>query len=132
MTTVANQGVRFGERWFTAPAPLPAAAVPAMFDQAGLYVVMVVDSEWGPKPFRPLYFGESDSIWNRCASGHEKYVTWRRAAGLFVPLYRAVSPMPGSTRAERQAAESALITRYLPPCNERLSVSLAGLLRARR
>lgn len=132
MVTLTNQGVMFGDRWFSAPAPLPGIAFPGLRAQAGLYVVMVYDPQWGPRPFRPLYFGESDDIWNRCTAVHERFAAWRRAAGPSAVLYRALSPMPGATRAQRQAAESALIARYAPPCNERLSMSLAALLSGRR
>jgi hypothetical protein len=81
-------------------------------------------------PYRPLYFGESDSIWGRATPSHEKHASWSREAGT-TALYLAFHHMTGSTRAQRQAVESSLIARYSTPCNERLSFNLEGLFGGR-
>lgn len=121
-------GIKFGRCWFLEPELVPAATRFSLVDQPGLYVALAFDSAWGPRPFRPLYFGESDGIWGRSTNGHEKSGSWRAQVGPFGTVYRALLPMPGSTRAQRQAAESALITQYNTPCNDRLSMSLAALM----
>jgi len=124
--------IKFGQLWFSAPEPVPAETGFSILDGPGLYVVMAYDPSWGRQPFRPLYFGESDGIRGRCTAGHEKCASWRGQVGIFGTVYRALCPMPGSTRAVRQAAESALITNYNTPCNDRLSISLAALMGAAR
>jgi hypothetical protein len=112
-------GIKFGAYWFSEPEPVPSKAF-SIFDQAGLYVVLAYDASWGPRPFRPLYFGESGGIGDRCTSGHEKCSAWRAQVGLLGTVYRALLHMPGSTRVSRQAAESTLIASYNTPCNDRL------------
>jgi hypothetical protein len=124
-------GIRFGAYQFSEPELLPEKACASFLDLQGLYVVLVADAGWRPRQFRPLYFGESDGIWMRATGNHENAESWRRQAGLFAPLYRALCPLPGWTRQQRQTAESALIAEFKTPCNERLSVSLAALLGVR-
>lgn len=84
---------------------------------------MAYDARWTPLPYRPLYFGESDKIWNRATPSHENYESWKREAGTAI-LYRAFHHMTTSSRAQRQARESVLITQYSTPCNQRLSFDL--------
>ncbi len=124
-------GIRFGGQIFTEPALLPQTGASRLLDLPGLYVVLVHDPTWRPRPFRPLYFGESQGVWTRATWAHEKCVDWRQAAGLMTPLYRSVCLLPGWTVSQRRSAESALIAAYGPPCNERLSVDLGALLRRR-
>ena len=124
---VPIDGIVFGGRRFSEPHPIPVTAVAGLPDQAGLYVVLAPDATWGPRPFRPIYFGESGEIWLRSTAGHEKWSAWVDRCGV-QGVYRSLHPMPGSTRRERQAAESALISAYNTPCNDRVSVSLAALL----
>lgn len=127
----AAQGIRFGNHTFSSPEVVADAGFfVASMDSPGLYVVMAYDQAWNPLPYRPLYFGESDRIWGRATPSHENYSSWKRAAGT-VLLYRAFHYMPGSTRAQRQAAESALIALFGTPCNQRLSFNLADLLNRR-
>jgi hypothetical protein len=95
----------------------------------GLYVVLVRDSACSPRPFRPLYFGESQEVWTRASAAHEKCGDWRRAAGFLTPLYRSVCLLPGWTLSQRRAAESALIATYGTTCNERLSIDFGALHR---
>ncbi len=132
-TAAPSSSIVFGDRQFSEPEVLPSGLLGALgaFDHAGLYVVLVRDSGWRPRPFRPVYFGESDGIWRRSTAIHEKWPAWVRHADMSRILYRALHAMPSSTRAERQAAESALIMEYKTPCNERLSMSLGALARLR-
>ena len=122
-------GIRFGAHTFSEPSLLPQAGAGHLLDFAGLYVVLVRDPAWGPRPFRPLYFGESQGVAARVTAAHEKWPDWRREAGILTPLYKAVCLLPGWSPAQRRRAESALIAEYIPPCNERLSASISALLR---
>jgi hypothetical protein len=121
----AAQSIRFAGCIFSAPEPVSNSTLLGLsgFESPGLYVLMAYDAGWAPLPYRPIYFGESDKIWNRATPSHENYENWKREAGT-VTLYRAFHYMTGSTRAERQVRESALITHYNPPCNQRLSFGL--------
>lgn len=117
-------GIRFGSYTFSEPQPLPAGDPQLLLrGTGGLYVVLAPDSSAQPKPYRPLYFGESGCIRSRATSGHEKYQSWCASAGLFAPLFVAYCALPGFTKTQRQMAETDLITHYTPPCNERVSVS---------
>lgn len=127
--TTTTPGIRFGGHLFSEPALLPPSSAASFFDMPGLYVVLVRDSACSPRPFRPLYFGESQDVWARASGTHEKCGDWRLAAGLFTPLYRAVCSLPGWSLSKRRAAESALIASYGTPCNERLSIDFASLRR---
>lgn len=121
----AAQSIRFGNWVFSAPAPVTSNDLLGLggLESPGVYAVMTYDARWTPLPYRPLYFGESDRIWNRATPSHENYESWKREAGTATP-YRALHDMTGSTRVQRQARESALITHYGTPCNQRLSFDL--------
>lgn len=119
----------FGTYIFSAPEVVPASALPAWVpDDSGLYVILAYDVGWTPKPYRPLYFGESQRIRSRATCEHERHVSWGHEAGVFSSLYRALCPLPNFTMSQLQRAESALIAQYNTPCNERLSYSLNRLL----
>ena len=123
-------GINFGGYGFSEPEPLPAATIAyrPQQDSIGLYAIVVFEARCNPRPYRPIYFGESSGIVSRATSSHENYSSWAAEAGPFTALYRAFCSLPGWTRMQRQRAESALIAEYNPPCNERLSVSLSRLL----
>lgn len=122
--------IQFGGLFFSHPEALADGGFLATFDSPGLYVVMSYDPAWGPLPYRPLCFGESECIWGRATIGHENYGRWLREVGGGL-LYRAFHHMPGSTQRQRQFAESALIRHYDPACNRTLSFDLAALLNGR-
>ncbi len=117
--------IRFGDRFFSHPEPVGGAGLSEMIGFPGLYSIVVSDVSWRPFPYRPLYFGESENLRSRATTSHENYLCWTRAGGT-ASLYRAFHYMTGSTRTQRQAAESQLIAFYNTPCNQRLSFS--GLL----
>lgn len=118
---------KFSEPTTLVPAPTLAER---LMGQSGLYVILAYDPDCSPRPFRPLYFGESENINSRATGTHETYSLWRRKAGTFAPLYRALCPLPDWSRTQRQQAESALIERYDPPCNQKLSFHFSRLLGA--
>jgi hypothetical protein len=122
-------GIRFGQSIFTEPELLPAAAGLASFlANEGVYVILIEDPLCSPRPFRAVYFGEAENMRSRATAIHENFPAWRRQAGLIASLYRSFHGMPGSTQRERQLVESALITRYNPACNRKLSFDLLSLL----
>ena len=48
-------GIRFNDCLFSEPTRVPELNVPKY---AGLFVLLVEDANWAPKPYQPLYFGE--------------------------------------------------------------------------
>jgi hypothetical protein len=82
----------------------------------GIYAILVRASDWQPRQFKPIYFGQSDSIGKRVTTAHEKYASWVRCAGQGPSLYVAFRLTSGSQR-DRDLLESSLIARYSPPCN---------------
>ena len=81
----------------------------------GLYAIVVPDYTCAPRPFRVLDFGESDNIFGRATAMHEGHTAWTIRGGM--TLYRALLPWPGSSKTQRQQAESFLIAKYAPPSN---------------
>lgn len=103
-------GIRFNDCVFSEPTALAQWTPPRC---AGLYVVLVQDPNWAPRPFQPLYFGEF---------GHNAALPALRAeqanlAGLAPQeaLYAAALPMPFSTTAQRWLLRHELIRAYNPP-----------------
>jgi hypothetical protein len=111
----SGESVRFSE-----PSQLPGyiyglrmPPVPG----AGLYAILVADNSASPRPFRVIYFGESECIDERVSPSHEKYEDWCTAAGGADKLHVAYCWMIGSSKDERTAVESGLIGHYHPQCN---------------
>jgi excinuclease UvrABC nuclease subunit len=126
-------GINFGGYSFSEPAILPSAStvVDTILGQPGLYAILVYDPSCTPRPYRVLYFGESENIQTRATSNHENYSHWRTQAGPLARIYRSVHPLSSSTKLQRQQVESALIAKYKPKCNERLSFDFALLFSAK-
>lgn len=128
--TIQNNqtGIKFGNLLFSEPVALPST--PSMLDQVlpqpGLYVILTPDVRCTPRPFRLIYIGESENVNMRSTAAHEKFSEWKREAGT-AQLYRAVCALPGTTKPQRQATETALIRSYAPPCNKVLSFNPLGL-----
>jgi hypothetical protein len=123
-------GIRFGQWLFTEPELLPASsALTSLLANQGVYVILIDDPLCSPRPFRAVYFGEAENMRSRAAPAHENFPVWRREASLTARLYRAFHGMPGSTQRDRQLVESALIARYNPACNQKLSFDLLSLLK---
>jgi hypothetical protein len=103
-------GIRFNDCLFSEPAPL-ASFTPPQF--AGLYAVLQRDSNWAPKAYQPLYFGE---FGNRTPAP----AFFRECADLLKSgercLFVAVLPMPFSTTSQRWTVCHELIRAYHPVC----------------
>jgi hypothetical protein len=109
-------GLLYQDRLFTEPVDfggeLPARA-------QGLYAILVADYSWWPRPYRVLYFGESDNLAKSVNSKHEKYNEWlREASG--APLLVAIHTTPRQKAQKRKDAASELISALQPPCNQQL------------
>ncbi len=126
-------GINFGGYSFSEPAILPPTptAVDIFLGQSGLYAILVYDPSYTPRPFRVLYFGESENIQTRATGTHENLSRWRTQAGPVTQIYRSLCPLSSATKLERQQVESALIANYTPPCNERLSFDFTRLFGAK-
>jgi hypothetical protein len=117
--------IKFNDYTFSEPTALPASSAAG---QPRVYAVLVFDPTCTPRPYRPVYFGESDNIHGRAAGTHENHSSWSAEAGTNTPLYRALCPLPGLTKTQRQQVESLLIAEYSTPCNQKLSFDFARLL----
>jgi hypothetical protein len=118
-------GITFNAYAFSEPRRLSGFPCPpsGFFDPSGIYAILVSDPYGAPRPYRPVYFGESKNIYERAGSGHENFPAWQREAGLGRELYVVSYHMPYSTQRTRQLIESELITSYRPTCNSCVSVS---------
>src|SRR5579871_1730603 len=104
---------RVGLQAFTEPAQFPTFL--PVFPGAGLYVVLVSDPSWGPRQYRPIYFGETSDFSQRVTRDHEHFGDWQRCVK---QLYIGrLSMSAGSTKQQRLDVESALIDWYRPECN---------------
>ena len=123
-------GINFGGYQFSEPEALPTSPAPEWMtdlkNSSGIYAILVDDPSWSPMPFRILYFGESSDLHRRATAIHEKFASWTAAAGYIDQIYRALCPMPGTTRYQRRQVEDNLIARYRPPCNERVTSNSGG------
>ena len=87
---------------------------PQSLAMPGIYAILETDARWSPKPYRVLYFGESSNVLRHATGAHERFSSWRATARHAKPLYRALCPMPGSTKHQRQQVENLLIRNYGP------------------
>jgi len=96
-------GVRFNDCVFSDPVRLADWTPPSC---GGIVVVLAHDSNWAPKPFRPLYFAEFGNNSGRGLS----------APPARDPLFAAVLALPYSTTAQRRALRDELVSAYNPAC----------------
>jgi hypothetical protein len=115
-------GIRFNDAWFTEPVHLSQWTPPRC---GGLYVILLNDLNWAPKPFQPLYFGEfgnnaranvipQDSIWLLSSAARGR------------PLFVSALPIPFSTTAQREAIRSGLVSAYNPACHTHARATVAA------
>src|SRR5437016_3030285 len=102
-------GIRFNDYFFTEPRQLAEWAAPRY---AGLFVILVRDSNWAPKSFQPLFFGEFGNNTEQIVLPGDI----RRLAGTLAGagLFIATLPMPFSTTAARSAVRDELVWAYNP------------------
>jgi len=86
--------------------------------RSGIYAILTPDSSIKPKPYRVLYFGESENMSDRGFwKGHHRYRCFISEAASESNLNIAVYLMPNSTSEERRKIEQKLVNDYDPPCN---------------
>ena len=108
--------INFGHRLFSDPT---AAAQWVPPSGPGVYAILIADRLCHPRPFRPIYFGQTGDFAERgFFKGHGKYWEWRAVADAEANLFVATYPMPFSTLAAREGAERDLVQHYRPVCNE--------------
>jgi hypothetical protein len=100
---VVPPGVRFNDSLFTEPAPL---GIWRPTGCAGILAILAPNSQWGPRPFQPLYFGE---FGNDALRGVNLRANIQRD-----DLLMSVLPLPYSTAAQRRALCNDLITSHNP------------------
>lgn len=87
-------------------------------EKSGIYAILVQDPTSRSKPYKVIYFGESEDMSERgFFKSHYRYDRWIREAGKETEIYISVFPMPGSTPQLRQGIEAFLIKYYRPSCN---------------
>jgi hypothetical protein len=113
---IQSTGIRWSPKpdlLFTEPVLYTAQFVPTV---AGIYVITAPSTDWSPRPFRPLYFGQAGNLKTRLTWAHEKCSDWiEEARGL--PIYGSYYLALGRTEEQRIAIEEEFIAHYCPPCN---------------
>jgi hypothetical protein len=111
MNTTTKLGIRFNDCVFSEPTSLSHWTPPRC---ACLYALLIEDSNWAPRPYQPLYFGEFGN--NAAAQLFEKARAFA-ARLLGKEVFVSVLPMPFSTTAQRWILCSELVWAYNPPCS---------------
>jgi hypothetical protein len=100
---VVPPGVRFNDSLFSEPAPVGMWRPTGC---GGILAILTPNSQWGPRPFQPLYFGE---FGNDAMRGVNLRANIQRD-----DLLVSVLPMPYSTAAQRRALCNDLIASHNP------------------
>jgi hypothetical protein len=103
------RGVRFNDYLFSEPTRLSGWTPPRF---PGLFAILVDDSEWAPRRFQPVCFGEFGNN-ARQPLLYSEYARLVSVAGART-LFAAVLPMPFSTTAQRVALRDELVWAYNP------------------
>jgi hypothetical protein len=107
-------GIVFGRYAFSEPRQLITWSPPRL---AGLYVIMVEDQVWGPRPARPIYFGETGNFAERgFPFSHHAASEWMKQAWPG-QLWVSYLTLPYSDAARRREVERELVDSYNPVCN---------------
>jgi hypothetical protein len=106
---MALSGIRFNDCYFSEPTPLAQWTPPRC---AGLFVILTWDSNWAPKPYRPLHFGEFGNNLQQILRPTD-FTGMAGAAGTEL-LYVSAIAMPFSTTAQRRAIRAELVHAYNP------------------
>ena len=102
-------GMRFNDSVFSEPIRLAEWTPPRC---AGLFAILIVDSNWAPKPFQPLYFGEFGNNAPRQELLHQQGGILARFPAK--DIWVATFPMPFSTLQQRWALRNELVWAYNP------------------
>jgi hypothetical protein len=104
-------GIRFNDCLFTEPKPLGGWVPPRC---AGIFVILMKDGNWAPKPYQALVFGEFGNNAREILSQRDRLrlAEASRAEALLI----SVLVMPFSTTTQRAAVCNQLIWAYNPVC----------------
>ena len=94
LLTMVPQGIRLNDCIFSEPTRMADWKVPKY---AGLFVILVKDANWAPKPYQPLYFGEFGNNTPDAPVNHALLPSGASDGTLLI----SVLPMPFSTTAQR-------------------------------
>lgn len=106
-------GIRFGDYLFSYPVPLGRLTLPLR--SAGLFVILMPDSSWGPWHFQPLFFGEFGFQRQAHMSATQQTFCLKVAGGR--SLYCAFFVMPNQEEWQIPRIKKELIERYRPISN---------------
>lgn len=108
------KGITFHNRAFTEPVPFSLTLPPV---GSGIYVILAPHPASKPRPYRAIYFGETNDFSARVTESHERFGDWVREAGCIANTYVAFCATPFLRGEQRRWAENDLIVRYRPVCN---------------
>jgi hypothetical protein len=107
----ASPGIRFNDYLFSEPVAAAGWTPPRC---PGLFAILVTDSNWAPKAFHPLYFGElgNNTPLRALPVDYPRLLAAAQGRTLLV----AVLPMPFSTTTQRRDLRNELALAYNPDC----------------
>jgi hypothetical protein len=112
---VGDRAVRYGGWTFSMPASFPDARPP---ECAGIYSVQVINTEWLPLPFEPIYFGSSANLAARVvAVTHIAFGRWIGHPKAGMGLYVSYAALPCTSDEVLANLVSGLIATYRPAAN---------------
>jgi hypothetical protein len=114
-------GLRFNDCLFTEPVQLAHWVPP---NGAGIVAILARNTNWAPKPFQVIYFGEFGNDARRSLESRE--MRFHAPGG---NLYVSVLALPFSSSAQRIALRNELISAYNPACQATETASPADLAR---
>ncbi len=115
-------GIRFGRYLFSEPVPLGGFWIPPR--TMGLYVILVPDPTWMPRPFQPIFFGEFGPD-RPSPVTYREYITWfRAAAGRH--LHIAVLEVQSGELGHVPVVKRELVRTYDPICDYHAQNEFAG------
>lgn len=111
----ADRTVRYGGWLFSVPAPFAQAIAP---NCAGMYAIQVVNPNWTPCPFEPIYFGHADDLKTRVIAASDRaFARWiahpRAGTGLFV----SYAALPCTSERALAKIAATLVASYRPAAN---------------
>ena len=106
-TYLVGPGIRFNDFVFSEPVALRNWTPPKF---AGLFVVLIEDASWAPRPLQPLCFVEFGN------NTRTPYGTGPNAIPAIGPLFVSVLPLPFLSSAQRCAIRDQLVWSYNPVC----------------
>ncbi len=123
---VGDRAVRYGGWTFSMPASFPDATPPSC---AGLYAVQVINTEWMPLPFEPIYFSHSANLAARViAVTHIAFGHWIAHPKAGMGLFVSYAALPCTSDRVLCDLVNGLVTTYRPSANLAANGAPSGLL----